>query len=167
MFKEKCVEAEIEEVISFIEKEGYRENFIKEERARDSAERRCRWGAAYDRDSLDYERELFLESSWDDSIERDSWTGETILKSYETWIENTLKITYQYSGQKYEKIIKRESYKKPYKVEQKLYVSFHADSPETVIDISDEDIFTGLKMMQYSIILLLFIMVLLLLFYII
>ena len=137
----------------------------------DFAERKNKgmWGSAYNRDSLqdDYERELFLESSQDDSIECDSLTGETILKSYETWIENTLKITYQYNGQKFEKKIKRESYRKPYKVDQKLYVSFCADSPETVIDISDEDIFIGLKMMQYCTILLLFIMLLLvLLFYI-
>mgnify|MGYP004687767539 CR=1 FL=1 len=127
------------------------------------------WGSTYNRDSLrdDYERKLFLESFWDDSIECDSLTGETILKSYETWIENTLKITYQYNGQKFEKKIKRESYRKPYKVDQKLYVSFCTDSPETVIDISDEDIFIGLKMMQYCTILLLFIMVLLVsLFYI-
>lgn len=115
----------------------------------------------------DYEEELFLQSYWDDHIEEDFWTGETIIMSYGTWIENTLKIVYQYKGQKYEKIIKRESHKNPYKVEQKLYVSFRTDSPDTIIDIADEDIFTGLKMMQFSVILLIFVMVLLTLFYII
>lgn len=172
MFKEKSVEAEVEEIISYSEQKGYRENIEKEERAWDSAERRSRdiWGDRYrSRADLhdDYERELFLKSSWDDHIEQDFWTGETIMMSYETWIENTLKIAYQYKGQKYEKIIKRESHKNPYKVGQKLYVSFRTDSPDTIIDIADEDIFTGLKMMQFSIILLIFVMVLLSLFYII
>lgn len=53
MFKEKCFEAEIEEIISYSEKEGYRENFKKEERAWDSVERRSRLGSAYkERDHL-------------------------------------------------------------------------------------------------------------------
>ncbi len=170
MFKEKCAEAEVEKIISYSEEKGYRENIKKEMKAWDSVERRSRdiWGPR-DREYLwdDYERELFLESSWGDFIERDFWTGEPILKSYETWIENTMKITYQYSGQKYEKIIKCESYKNPYKVGQKLYVSFYKDSPDTIIDISDEDIFTRLRMLRYSIILLFFVVALMLLFYII
>lgn len=65
--KERCVEAQSEEVISYCERQGYRENIIKGERAWDFAERKNKgiWGSAYNPDSLrdDYERELFLESS--------------------------------------------------------------------------------------------------------
>ena len=149
MFKEKCVEAEIEEIISC--SKGYRKNITDSERTRNSVERRIRWGSAYrnyDYWGCDYERAHFMESFFDDSIEQDSWAGETRLKSYESVINNTLKITYQYGGQKYKKIVKRESYNNPYNVGQKLFVSFNIDSPETVIDISDEDILSGLKMMQ-------------------
>lgn len=176
MFKEKRVEDKVEEVISYSEKKGYRENIVKnivkeERRALTSAESRSLgiFGDIYrGRADFfdDYESELFSQSSWDDHIEKDYLTGEPIIMSYETWIENTLKIVYQYKGQKYEKIIKRESHKNPYKVGQKLYVSFRTDSPDTIIDIDDKYISTGLMMMMlFSV--LIFEMVLLTLFYII
>lgn len=168
MFKEKCVEAEIEEIISCAK--GYSKIITTRGRTSDSVERRIRWGSAYrnhDYSGFDYDREHFMSSLYADSVEQDPWSNDIRLETYEPVMNNTLRITYQYGGQKYEKIVKRESYNDSYHVGEKLFVSFYVDSPETIIDISDEDILSGLRMMQFGFAILPILMMLLLLSYII
>lgn len=92
--------------------------------------------------------------------------GETLSETYESVTNYTLKITYQHSGKKYEKLVKHESYSNSYYIGQKIFVTFNMDSPETVIDISDVDILSGLKMMRLSLAILPILIVLLLLSYV-
>lgn len=142
MKKEKCLEAKIVKVISFHEESGYRRNFRKEDQAWETVKRRNIerdvWSGR-DSDMLrdEYEYELSMQSSWGDVISQDDWSGETYIKSYERWIDNTLLIEYQYNGITYETEIERESYKEPYKVGQTLYITINIDEPEIIKEIYD------------------------------
>lgn len=54
--------------------------------------------------------------------------GETLSETYESVTNYTLKITYQHSGKKYEKIVKRESHSNSYYIGQKIFVIFNIDN---------------------------------------
>lgn len=98
MFKEKSVEATIEEIISC--SKGHRKKIKDRVRIRDSVERRIRWVSTYrnhDYLGFEYEREYMSSLLVDDSDEQDLWVSETLSETYESGTNYTLKITYQHS----------------------------------------------------------------------